>query len=111
MEKSFRIVRAKPSQIRMVWKDDSGKILHSIANAVRQLEKKGEQVTAIMNGGIFEPGCIPSGLYVEGGKMMCPLNLKEGQGNFFLRAPPETCFRLENGFRFFQVEAPEKPVE
>ena len=39
----------------------------------------------MMNGGIFEPGGIPSGLLVQDGKEWRPLNRKEGEGNFHLK--------------------------
>jgi uncharacterized protein YigE (DUF2233 family) len=38
-----------------------------------------------MNGGIFEPGGIPSGIHVEAGKEWLPLNQRTGEGNFFLK--------------------------
>lgn len=39
----------------------------------------------ITNGGIFEPRCMPSGLYIENGKIIHPLNSNPGKGNFFLK--------------------------
>jgi len=38
-----------------------------------------------MNGGIFEPGCIPSGLLIQDGGELTPVNRKDGDGNFFLK--------------------------
>jgi uncharacterized protein YigE (DUF2233 family) len=38
-----------------------------------------------MNGGIFEPGGIPSGLLIQDGKELNPVNRKRGEGNFFLQ--------------------------
>jgi len=42
-------------------------------------------VVALVNAGIFEPGGIPSGLHVQNGKQLLPLNLQLGRGNFFLK--------------------------
>ena len=53
----------------------------------------------LMNGGIFEPQNIPSGLYVEKGETKNPLNLDAGKGNFFLK--PNGVFfiqKSEEGF-------------
>ncbi len=36
------------------------------------------------NAGIFEPGLVPTGLLVEGGTQVSPLNTAKGEGNFFL---------------------------
>ncbi|MDB4725002.1 phosphodiester glycosidase family protein [Akkermansiaceae bacterium] len=82
---TFRIVRAAPEKVRIALKDEKGKFLHSLRAAKRHFEKEGEKVTVIMNGGIYEPGLVPSGLYVENGKVLYPLNLKPGKGNFFLK--------------------------
>jgi len=38
-----------------------------------------------MNAGIFEIDGTPTGLHVENGVLMNPLNLKSGEGNFFFK--------------------------
>ena len=52
--------------------------------------KQGKSVKFLMNAGIFEPGGIPSGLHMEGGKTLRPLNLADAPGNFFLK-PNGVC--------------------
>src|SRR5690606_21216807 len=37
------------------------------------------------NAGIYEPGFIPTGLHVEDGETLVPLNTDDGRGNFFLK--------------------------
>lgn len=69
----------------MVWKGSLKRPLFTFAAAYQELAKEGEKVVMLMNGGIFEPRQIPSGLYLEKGKVKCPLNLKPGKGNFFLK--------------------------
>ena len=81
----FRVYRADPEKVRLGWRDERGENLHSLQGAKTFFEKDGEKVKMITNGGIFEPGCVPSGLYVEKGKVIRPLNLKPGKGNFFLK--------------------------
>jgi len=89
----FRVVSTEPAFVRSCWKNERGEILHSLKAAKAHLEKAGDKVQLLTNGGIFEPGCIPSGLYVEEGKVMNPLNLKKGKGNFFLK--PNGVFYIE----------------
>ena len=47
------------------------------------------------NAGIFEPGFTPTGLLVSGGTELRPLELREGEGNFYLQ--PNGVFTLSNG--------------
>lgn len=81
---SYLVFSCAPSQIRMVWCDDGGKPLRRMEKARKRLAKEGT-VAMLMNGGIYEPGEIPSGLYIEKGRVLSPLNQKKGQGNFFLK--------------------------
>lgn len=81
----FRILRVDPSRIVLVWKDANGVPLRSFEKALETVEAKGHRVAYLMNAGIFEPGCIPSGLHIEDGKILRPLNLANAPGNFFLK--------------------------
>lgn len=90
--KEFRVFRALPKEVRLVWRNANSTPLFSFQAAYRELVEDGQKIALLMNGGIFEPGYIPSGLYVEKGKMIRPLNLKGGRGNFFLK--PNAVFYL-----------------
>ncbi len=81
----YHIAEARPAAVRIVWQDDAGKPLRTLGAAWQYLEARGETPRMVMNGGIFEPGGIPSGLMVQGGKLLRPLNLNPGEGNFFLK--------------------------
>ena len=83
--KSFRVFRAQPEEIRLLWADKDGKPLFTFEAAYRSLVEEGQKVAMLTNGGIFEPRQIPSGLYLEKGQVKHPLNLKTGKGNFFLK--------------------------
>lgn len=83
--KAFRIFRAQPQEVRLVWQDEDRKPLYTFQAAYRELAREGKKVPMLTNGGIFEPRQIPSGLYVEKGKTFHPLNLMPGKGNFFLK--------------------------
>ncbi len=82
---SYQLVRATPAQVRVLWKGDDDKQLYSFRAAAADLRAAGERPAVLMNGGIFEPLHIPSGLLVQGGKTLRPLNPREGKGNFFLK--------------------------
>lgn len=81
----YFVWKAKPENVRVVWKDDAGKQLPDLPAAKAYLEGKSEKTLMLMNGGIFEPGGIPSGLLVQNGKELHPVNRRDGEGNFFLK--------------------------
>ncbi|QQL46238.1 phosphodiester glycosidase family protein [Sulfuriroseicoccus oceanibius] len=82
---AYRVLTVSPEKVRIVWKDGEGRILRRFPAAARYLDEQGEKVAALMNGGIFEPGGVPSGLLVVAGEQQQPLNLADGNGNFFLK--------------------------
>ncbi len=86
----FRVVRAEPKQIRLVWKDESGVPYRSFDRVQAAFSKQRKTVKFLMNAGIFELGGIPSGLHIEGAKTLRPLNLADAPGNFFLK-PNGVC--------------------
>ena len=62
----------------------------------------------LMNGGIFEQGGVPSGVMVQEGKELLPVNLKDGKGHFLPK--PNGIFLIsDNGARV--VEASKYPPE
>lgn len=91
----FRAYVCKPEKIRLLWKDDHGKILGDLAAARDSLGRSGQKAAMLVNGGIFEPGGIPSGLLVAGGKQLNALNLRTGRGNFYLQ--PNGVFAIVDG--------------
>ncbi len=91
----YHCVKASPAQVKLLWKDEKGAPLRTFAEAKRYADRQSIEVEVLMNGGIFEPGGIPSGLLVQQGKVKCPLNLKAGKGNFFLK--PNGVFAVGEG--------------
>ena len=86
----FRVVRLEPKQVDVVWKDANGVPYRSFDRVQAAFAKQGKAVKFLMNAGIFEPGGIPSGLHIEGGKTLRPLNPADAPGNFFLK-PNGVC--------------------
>lgn len=80
----YHVLKTTAAAVRIVWKNDEGAVLRNIPAAARYLEASGLKVDTVMNGGIFEPGGIPSGLLIQNGKVMNPVNRKKGDGNFYL---------------------------
>lgn len=91
---TYHILTKSASQVRIVWKDDTGKQLRTLPEAAKYLETKSLEVEALMNGGIFEPEGIPSGLLIQEGKELRPVNRRNGTGNFFLK--PNGIFLIGN---------------
>lgn len=81
----YFVWKAKAENVRVVWKDDAGKQLPNLPAARAYVDGKGGKTLMLMNGGIFEPGGIPSGLLVQYGKELRPVNRRDGEGNFFLK--------------------------
>lgn len=81
----YHVLTVDPAQVQLRWKDADGTQLRAMARLKAEEEAAGRKVWAIMNGGIFEPGGIPSGLYVEKGVELRQLNLADAPGNFFLK--------------------------
>ena len=82
---TYRLLRASPDQVRVLWKDSAGKQLYTFRAAATHLRAADQNPIALINGGIFEPRQIPSGLLVQSGKTLRPLNNRDGKGNFFLK--------------------------
>ena len=91
----FRVVRAAPEQVQLVWKDEQGTPFRTFDKVQAWVAKNGKTTRFLMNAGIFEPGGIPTGLHVENGRTFHDLNLSEAPGNFFLK--PNGVFWITGG--------------
>lgn len=107
---TYHILQVSPDRIRLLWKGDDGQQLRTFPAASKFMKGKGMEVETLMNGGIFEPGGIPSGLLVQDGKVVNPVNRNKGEGNFFLQ--PNGIFLIsEKGAAVIRTdEYPQKNV-
>ena len=80
----YHVVTSKPAQVRIVL-SDGVRLLRNFSAVHRFLVQRGEMPLVLMNGGIFEPTGIPSGLLIQDGEKLRPLNLAEEKGNFYLK--------------------------
>jgi uncharacterized protein YigE (DUF2233 family) len=80
----YCVVTSEPAEIRIIWSDGK-RILRNFPAVHDFLLQRGEKPLVLMNGGIFEPTGVPSGLLIQDGKQLRPLNLADGEGNFYLK--------------------------
>lgn len=86
------IVDPKKEDIHMHWLDDKG-IPYKSIETLQKTQKKAPLM--ITNGGMFQPGNIPVGLYIENGKTIHPLDTAQNKpGNFYLL--PNGVFYTDN---------------
>lgn len=83
----FHLIRVEPERhiLALVWHDSSGEPFGTIEAVRASVEEKGERIVAITNAGIYEPGLVPTGLFVENGAVRQALNTTDGEGNFYLK--------------------------
>ncbi len=91
----FRVVTLEAMHVELVWKDEKGEPFATFDKVLAEYAAKGKRGQFLMNAGIYEPGSVPSGLHIENGARRRPLNLKNGEGNFFLK--PNGVFGLVEG--------------
>jgi uncharacterized protein YigE (DUF2233 family) len=82
---TYHILRTSPAAVRVVWKDGRDRQIETFPQATAFLTARGETPDTIMNGGTYEPGGTPSGLLVQDGRELHPVNRRDGKGNFFLK--------------------------
>jgi uncharacterized protein YigE (DUF2233 family) len=83
---------ARSDSIQLFLNDGSGHPFHTFASLEKSLAGQGKRLAFAMTAGMFEPDYSPVGLYIEQGKALAPLNLKNERGNFFLK--PNGVFYL-----------------
>lgn len=81
----YEIIETSSEKVRVVWEGRDERPLRTFSAAANEAEADGGKVRWIMNGGIFEPGGIPSGLLIQGGRERIPVNRRQGVGNFYLQ--------------------------
>lgn len=91
----FQIVCAPSSLVHLHWKDSEGERYRNFQRLHKDLMSKGVPPFMITNAGLYERDLIPCGLHLEKGKTLSPLNLDDGNGNFYLK--PNGVFFIRNG--------------
>jgi len=91
----FQIFRTPVKFVHLHWKNNKGEKYHTLEALERDLNAKNITPLMLTNAGIYEIGETPCGLHIENGKTLNNLNLKDQEGNFYLK--PNGVFCLING--------------
>ncbi len=84
----FRVADA--TRLHLFVDDGHGQPVRTLRRAAELVAASGHRLVFAMNAGIYEPGLAPTGLAVEAGRELAPLNTRQGTGNF--HAPPNGVF-------------------
>jgi len=80
------IANPNKQQIRFYWKDNNNKNYANLQNLKLSLENEGKKLIFATNGGMYNQSFAPQGLYIENGKLLSPIDMKQnGYGNFYLQ--------------------------
>lgn len=94
-ETLFRVVRVSPARLELRWRDPNGAPYGTFERLTERLARQGRRVVLAMNAGIYMENGTPLGLHVEEGRVLRPLNTRDGYGNFYLR--PNGVLYVKNG--------------
>ncbi|MCU0796837.1 MAG: phosphodiester glycosidase family protein [Akkermansiaceae bacterium] len=89
----YHVAMVPAERLRLLWKDGEGRAMRTFPAVAAELRRRGDEPLMLMNGGIYEPGGIPSGLFIQDGKVLNPVNRRDGKGNFFLK--PNGIFLID----------------
>lgn len=103
--KRVTICRVEPAKERLELfvRDDAGRPLKSFDGVNTWLRPRGRTLLFAMNAGMYHGDLSPVGLAIADGKQIAPVNLAEGEGNFFLK-PNGVFLVLEKGARVVASE-------
>jgi len=85
-------VDPRQQPLRLFYQDERGRRFGSIGRLRGWLAQRHYTLVFAMNGGMYSPGGVPKGLFVERGRTVTPLDAGRGAGNFYLR--PNGVFYL-----------------
>jgi uncharacterized protein YigE (DUF2233 family) len=100
-------VDVRTDRVELFLRDDAGRAFNRFDRLKSWLAGRNRRLLFAMNAGMFRPDFSPVGLLVQDGRQVSPLNLSEGDGNFFLK-PNGVFFISESGPRI--VESTEYPA-
>ena len=81
----FLVFRVDPlsDDLRLFWKGSDGRPLSTLSALERHVGGSGGTLRWAMNAGMYHGNLEPVGLHIENGRLLRPLNLARGEGNFF----------------------------
>jgi uncharacterized protein YigE (DUF2233 family) len=85
-ESQYTVVRVDdPQRLQLFLRDDSGTPFHRFEKLNTWLQARKKHLRFAMNAGMFEPDYSPVGLFIARAQELAPLNLRRGQGNFYMK--------------------------
>lgn len=94
-------VNLKAASVKMLWRNPAGVSYGSLSEAYRQF---GDDLLAVTNAGIYAENKTPLGLHIESGKQLQPLNLDNGEGNFYWK-PNGVFYVTDDGAGVMESES------
>jgi uncharacterized protein YigE (DUF2233 family) len=96
------------SDLRLFLNDDKGALLRDFAGLDKYVKAHGGRLVFAANAGMFEPDSKPVGLLVQNGTEQAPLNLRDGEGNFYMK--PNGVFLIDAQHKAFVIESGTYPA-
>jgi uncharacterized protein YigE (DUF2233 family) len=96
-------VDPKKDDLQLFMNDDQGQLLRDFPTLDKYVTSKGEKLLFAANAGMFDPNAKPVGLLVQNGNETSPINLNDGQGNFFMK--PNGIFLINDKHEAMVVES------
>lgn len=97
-------VNVKKEHLELFHRDETGQPIKRFEKLAPWVEKQGRKLVFAMNAGMYHGDFSAVGLFVSGGKEQSPLNLANGEGNFFLK-PNGVFVVTESGARVIESSA------
>ena len=79
-------------RLQLFYQDDHGRRFGSIGRLQAWLAQRHETLVFALNGGMYSPGGVPKGLFIQRQNLVTPLDTTRGPGNFYLK--PNGVFYL-----------------
>jgi len=86
------VVDTRQQPLQLFYRDNRGRRFGSIGHLKDWLAQQRQTLTFAMNGGMYSPGGVPKGLFIQNQKLVTPLDTASGAGNFYLK--PNGVFYL-----------------
>ena len=77
----------------MYWKDKNNEAYSELSKFISK--NSGNKVNFATNGGIYSINYKPEGLYIENYQVLSEINLRDGEGNFYMK--PNGIFYIKDG--------------
>ncbi|HET9505779.1 MAG TPA: phosphodiester glycosidase family protein [Hymenobacter sp.] len=90
-------VNPQQQELRLFYQDERGRRFGSLGRLRAWLAQRPDSLAFAMNGGMYAPGGVPKGLFIENQKQLAPLDTGHGAGNFYLQ--PNGVFYLTTARR------------